>query len=285
MSNTYKTTFVTCILNCNQNKFFINNYLKKSLRTITIECPLIIYCEQEYADIFFTIRKLFKLDHITQVKITTVEELFFYKYVSKVNMVEDLNTNTNKNAHIVMMNKFKFMLDCIEENKFNTTHFGWIDVNLLDKVMNNSTNNFSIDIYDKILHICNNPKDKYTIQVLNHWTPDWYSNLEHFYSKYQWIVCGGFFTTEIEIGKQVLPRLINKVIEISSKGFGRGEESYYSFIIDETPELFNLTVGDYQDIIYNYHGTTSNHSYVNWVVDKWKNSNRTEIYNNILKNI
>jgi hypothetical protein len=286
MEPTYKTTFVTAVFNCNKNDFFINKYLKKSLRTITIDCPLIIYCEKEYAHIFYTIRKLFNLEHITQVITTTFEELFFYKYKSNfMNRDEDLNTNTNKNAHIVMMNKFKFLLDSIEENKFNTTHFGWIDINLLEKSNNNSTNYFDIEIYDKISHICNNPKDKFAIQVINQWTPDMYSNLEHFYSRYQWIVAGGFFTIENTVGKTVLIKLIDKAIEISLKGYGSGEESFFSFIIDENPHLFNLNVGDYQDTIHNYYGTKTNHHYVNCIVDKWKHCNRPDIYNNILKNI
>jgi D-alanyl-D-alanine carboxypeptidase/D-alanyl-D-alanine-endopeptidase (penicillin-binding protein 4) len=33
------------------------------------------------------------------------------------------------------MNKFKFLLDSIEENIFNTSHFAWIDVNLLEKML------------------------------------------------------------------------------------------------------------------------------------------------------
>jgi len=281
----YKTTFVTACFNCNKNKFFINKYLKKSLRTLLIDCPLIIYCEEEYAHIFKDIRKLFNLEHITQIITVKLEDLFFYKYKSHLLRGEDLETNYNKNAHIVMLNKFKFLLDSIKQNIFNTTHFGWIDVNLLDKTFNNSTNYLDIDIYDKISNICKNPKNNFTIEVINHWTPEMYSNLDSFYSKYQWIVAGCFFTMDNNVGKIVLQKLINKAIEISLKGFGSGEESFFSFIIDENIELFNLYVGDYQDTIHNYYKIEKNHNYVNWVLEKWKNSNRTEIYNNILKNI
>ena len=76
-----------------------------------------------------------------------------------------------------------------------------------------------------------------------------------------------------------------KAIDISLKGFGSGEESFFSFIIDENTHLFNLYVGDYQDTIHNYYRTEKNNDYVNWVVDKWKHSDRKEIYNNIIQNI
>ena len=281
----YKTTFVTACFNCNKNNFFINKYLKKSLRTLVIDCPLIIYCEEEYAHIFKEIRKLFNLEHLTSIITIKLEDLFFYKYKTNLLRGEDLETNYNKNAHIVMMNKFKFLLDSIKKNPFNTTHFGWIDVNLLEKTFNNSINYLDIDIYDKIMHICKNPRDKFTIEVINQWTPEMYSNLNSFYSKYQWIVAGCFFTMENNIGKIVLEKLINKAIDISLKGFGSGEESFFSFIIDENTELFNLYVGDYQDTIHNYYKIEKNHNYVNWVLEKWKNSNRIEIYNNIIKTI
>ncbi len=281
----YKTTFVTACFNCNKNNFFINKYLKKSLRTLIIDCPLIIYCEEEYAHIFREIRKLFNLEHITSIITIKLEDLFFYKYKTYLLRGEDLETNYNKNAHIVMLNKFKFLLDSIEKNPFNTTHFGWIDVNLLEKTFNNSINYLDINIYDKIMHICKNPRDKFTIEVINQWTPEMYSDLNSFYSKYQWIVAGCFFTMENNVGKIVLEKLINKAIDISLKGFGSGEESFFSFIIDENTELFNLYVGDYQDTIHNYYKIEKNHNYVNWVLEKWKNSNRFEIYNNIIKTI
>lgn len=283
--NEYKTTFVTACFNCNKNQFFLNKYLKKTLRTLIIECPLIIYCEEEHADFFMNVRKLFNLESITKIITIKLEDLFFYKYKQYLLRGEDLNTNYNKNAHIVMMNKFKFLLDSIEENTFNTTHFAWIDVNLLEKTFNDSVNYLDVEIYDRILYICKNPRDKFTIEVINQWSPDMYRNLDEFYSRYQWIVAGCFFTMENNIGKIILQKLIDKAIEITLKGFGSGEESFFSFIIDENSDMFNLYIGDYQDTIHNYYRIEKNHNYVNFMVEKWRNSGRYQIYNNIIDTI
>lgn len=283
--NDYKTTFVTACFNCNNNNYFTKKYLKKSLRTLVIEVPLIIYCEEEYANIFRDIRKLFNLDHITEIITIKLDELFFYKYKSYLLRDENEDTNYNKNAHIVMMNKFKFLLDSIEKNPFKTSHFGWIDINLLEKTFNNSVNYLDKDIYDKILNICKNPRDKFTIEIINQWVPDMYSNLELFYSKYQWIVAGCFFTLEKNIGKFILEKLIDKAVEVTLKGYGSGEESFFSFIIDENTEMFNLYVGDYQDTIHNYFTIEKNYAYVNTILQKWYNSGRIQIFNNIIKTI
>lgn len=283
MEPCYKTTFVSAVFNCNKNSFFINKYIKKCLRTLVIDCPLIVYCEEEYADIFRTIRKIFGFEHITQINTVKLEDLYFYQFKKFLTRGEDLDTNYNKNAHVVMCNKFKFLLDSIQENPFCTTHFAWIDINLLDKTFNDSVNYLDIGIYDKIKEIASNPRDKFSIEVINHWTPAWYANLAAFYERYQWIVAGCFFTMENEVGKVVLQKLIDKAREITLQGFGSGEESFFSFIIDENPELFHLYVGDYQDTIHNYYSITKNHNYVRWVIDKWKNSESQKIYRNILE--
>ena len=282
-SPSYKTTFVSACFNCNKSEFFTNRYLRKSLRTLVIPCPLIIYCEEDTAHIYRTIRSLFHLEHITYIVEVKLEDLYFYKYKSYLTRGEAEESNYNKNAHIVMLNKFKFMLDSIEENRFNTTHFGWIDINLLDKTFNNSVNYLDNEIFNKILHICQNPKDKFSIQVINKWTPDMYADLTKFYSRYQWIVAGCFLTTDIASGKIILPKLIEKSVEISMIGHGSTEESMYSFIIDENTDLFNLSVGDYQDAVHNYYKLETNRDYVLWVVNEWKNSNRDVIFRNIQK--
>jgi hypothetical protein len=69
------------------------------------------------------------------------------------------------------------------------------------------------------------------------------------------------------------------------KGFGSGEESFFSFVIDECPDLFNLYVGDYQDTVHNYYRIETNKDYVKWIVEKWKNSGREVIYSNIMRTI
>jgi hypothetical protein len=88
---------------------------------------------------------------------------------------------------------------------------------------------------------------------------------------------------ENNIGKIVLQKLIDKAIEISLKGHGSGEESFFSFIIDENTDMFNLYVGDYQDTIHNYYRIEKNVNYVKFIIDKWRVSNRIQIFNNIMK--
>ena len=46
--------------------------------------------------------------------------------------------------------KAEFVNGAININPFNTSHFGWIDVNLLEKTFNDSVNYLDIEIYDKM---------------------------------------------------------------------------------------------------------------------------------------
>ena len=280
MDASYNTTFVTACYNCNKGSdFFLNRYLRKALRTILIPCPLVVFCEATSAPIFRTVRELFGLGPLTHIIEQPLEDLFFYKYAPLLTKRgETPETNYTKITHCVMLNKFKFMLDAITENRFGTSHIGWIDCNLLDKTFNDSINYMDTDIYNKILHICRNPKPRFSIEVINQWTPAHYADLDRFYSSYPWIVAGGFLTTEIAVGTVVCTALIEKAIEITTKGYGSTEENVYAYVIDDHPDLFNLSIGDYQDSVHNYYGVTKNHAYVQWVLDKWAHSGRPAIY-------
>ena len=283
MDASFNTTFVTACYDCNKgSEFFLNRYLRKALRTILIPCPLVIYCEAETASIFRTVRTLFGLGPLTHIIEQPLEDLFFYKFVPLLTKRgEAPDTNYTKITHCVMLNKFKFMLDAIAENRFGTSHVGWIDCNLLDKTFNDSVNYMDNDIYNKILHICQNPKPRFSIEVINQWTPAHYADLDRFYSSYAWIVAGCFLTTETSIGIAVYTALLNKAVELTIQGYGSGEENVYAYVIDERPDLFNLSIGDYQDTIHNYYGVTKNHAYVKWVFDKWAQSGRQAIHDQL----
>jgi hypothetical protein len=253
----YKTTLVTCLFDCHQGTDFDakNYYYKKSLRTMAIEQPMIIFCDSKNEEFFTNIRKALKLDHLTKVIKMDLNDFYIYKLRDQIDKRQrhgDGSKTTNPNIYVVWLSKFEMLLKSIELNFFNSTHFAWIDVNLLTKTFNNSLNYINDNVYEKLDKICKEPKDKLSVQLINFWHPNMYSDLSVFFSRYQWIVSAAFFTVESELGKEILPKFTQKAEELIIKGFCQGEESIFSFIIDTYPECFNLYVGDYEDSINNY---------------------------------
>jgi hypothetical protein len=241
-----------------------------------IDQPLIVYCDEEYAEKYRQLRKIFGFEHITQVISFDLKNFSIYKYRDHINSFKTFDTNTKMNAelYIVWFSRFEMMLETINTNRFNTSHFCWIDINLLTKPFNNSTNYVQSYIYNYLKEIAENPRDKFTIQAINCWNKDDYANLDHFFARYQWIVSCCFYTIDIDTGKFILPKLLEKTEELLELGYCQSDESIFAFIVDEYEEYFNLYIGDYQDTIHNYFIVNSNHGYVNWVISIYYQKNQ-----------
>ncbi len=274
MDKQYKTTFVTCLFDCHKTNGYENEaskiYFKNSLRTMFIEQPLVIYCEENYVDKYFQIRKALGFENITSVIPTKLEDLYFYKYKEHIESMKNLEKNTKFSAelYVVWFSRFKFMLEVMEKNYFNSTHFSWIDINLLNKKFHNSLNYIEPDVYDHLNNIAENPRDKFAIEMINSWNKKTLKKLDHYFSKQRWIVAGCFYTTDIESGQFIIPKIIEKTEELLNLNYCQSDECIFAFLIDEYEDYFNLYIGDYQDTIHNYHTIQTNHDYVYWVVSK-----------------
>ena len=254
-----KTTLVTCLFDCHQGTDFDakNYYYKKSLRTLSIEQPMIIFCEEKNEDFFRGVRKALKLEELTHIITCKLSDFYFYKFRDQIDKrFRHSNGDKTKNPdiYVVWFSKYEMIMRSIDLNPFNSTHFGWIDINLLNKTLNNSLNYIDDSVYNNLNDICKNPKDKFSLQLLNFWHPKDYEDLKRFFSEYRWIACAGFFTTDIESIEFLSPKFKEKAEELILKGFCQSEESIFAFLIDEHPEMFNLSVGDYEDLINNYFG-------------------------------
>ena len=272
--STYKTTFVTCLFDCHKNNEFDKEankiYFKNSLRTLFIEQPLMIYCDPDYAEKYYQIRKALGYEEITYIESKKMEDLYFYQYKDHIESfkMSDENTKFTPEVYIVWFSRFKFMLEAMKKNYFDSTHFAWIDINLLSKKFNNSLNYIEPEIYDRINSIAQNPRDKFSIQMINSWNEKSYENLDEYFSRYQWIVSCCFYTTDIETGNLIIPKVIEKAEELIKLNYCQSDESIFAFIIDELEDHFNLYIGDYQDTLHNYYTIESNHGYVDWVINR-----------------
>ena len=283
----HKTTFVTCFYACTPDTD-VNAYFRICMRTLAAPVPLVIYCEQKHEYLFLGLRVLCGLGHLTKIKTIPLTELFFYQFKDKVDSNRRAfwptrDARTNSINHLIMLSKFQFIKETMETNPFQTSHLGWIDINLFNKTCNNSLNYMKNDVYDMLQKICYNPKPKFSIQILNYWKREDYSDLKRFYSSYKWIVAGCFWTMDLETGKDIIEKLISKSIEITNLGFGHADEMIYAPIIDENFDSFNLSIGDYQDTIHNYYKPTTNTGYINRIIDKYKAGGHKERIEKIVK--
>lgn len=282
----YKTTIVSCLFDCHADTTFNakNYYKRKSVRTLTIEQPMIIFCDDANFDYLYNIRKIFGLESLTTVIPMKISDFFFSQYREDMKKIyrhsKDPKSDT-PDLFILWLSKTEMIQKASHLNPYKSTHFMWMDINLLNKTYNNSINFIHEDIYTKIDTICKYPKDKMSIQILNVWLPESYENLSFFFSEYRWIVCACFFTIDLETVDFIAEKVKEEGLDKLKQGYCQGDEANYAFIIDKYPEKFTFSIGDYQDVINNYYKVCSNIPYVNKVLNLFK-FNREEIFNKII---
>lgn len=282
-------TFVTCCYSfADESDIATLNFILSGSETLKIKHPFVIFtgCEK-MASVIYTIRKSYNLENITKICVIQFENLYLFKYkgiidFNRKNYWPTKDERCNTKIHIILLSKFNFLLDAINKNYYDTSHIAWIDYNLLSKKPNNSNNYTNSNIFALIDTIAMNPKNKFSITILNYWEKSQYDDLKKFYESYKYICGGGFYTFPIDIGKKIIQQCINYSEYVTNLGFGHGEEHIFGHIIDIYENDFNLSIGDYQDLIHNYYHVTTNYNYCNKILNSYINHTR---YNKIKKNL
>jgi len=273
------TTFITCLFDCCKT----NNYnFQNSIRTLLIEQPLIIFCEEKYSKKYYEFRKTLGFENITKIITMKLEDFNFYIYRNHIENFKNItsyNTSTPE-YYILLFCQFEMVLKSIQDNIFNTSHFCWLNISLLTETFNNSINYLQPNIYDKLNEIAQNPRDKFAIQIINSWNKNNYENLSDFFNKSQWLVSSFFYTIDLNTGLFILPKLIQKTIELLNMNYCQHNETIFAFIIDDYEDYFNLYIGDYQDSIHNYYIIDKNNLYVEDIINlNIEKGNHKRVYN------
>jgi hypothetical protein len=230
---------------------------------------LVIHTDLTYIDIIKEKREMYGFTSITKYIIETYEDLWCSQYTLKVKTNREIywpsrDDRTCPESHLLVCNKFDFVLDAINENYFNTPSFGWIDSNL----KSDNSNNIKICedyMSNKIPLLLSNIKDdKFHIQIMNVNDKKFLKleNKKEFYDRYRWVVCGSFFVCGKNSGIKLLNRLKDIVTTTTINGYGHGEESMYFDILDEYSDDISRSYGDYGQIINNFYYPVKNLWYI-----------------------
>ena len=244
----------------------IEENIKNMETLLEIECYLCIFGDTKTIPLIKQIRNgRYGLGQLTQYIVKGIEDIWSYTYAEKVrkNRLEYYPTESTRDSvesHILVCNKFDFVLNTIHINPFRTSKFGWIDANI-------GINGAKISqYYNKGLlpKILQNVTDKFHIQILNvedkalvhpH-------RLREYYGQYRWIVCGCLFTMSRHIGIPILNRLKEVFIETTMYGYGHGEEPLFLGILDEFYDSIERSYGDYYNILNNFTRQTLGSRYI-----------------------
>ena len=230
---------------------------------------LVIFGNQHIIDRIQEERILYGYDKLTRYKVCEYEDIWSSQFTQKVKRnrrsywpTEDERTCAE--SHLLVCNKFDFVLEVIDENPFQTARFGWIDSNLKTDEENN--NKICTDYsMNKLTYVLDNTKtDKFHLQVMG-CVDKKYKEKVHkpeYYLEYRWIVCGCLFICGADVGKKILTRLKQVFVETTIAGYGHGEEMFYLEVLDEFRDDIERAYGDYQHILNNFIHITKDLYYV-----------------------
>lgn len=248
------------------NLVAINKAIEDMEELLKIPCYLVMYSDSKSISKIKKIRNKYKLNHLTKYIPVVFDDLYVSKYLDQVttNRIKyhpTADPRTSPASHLVTVNKIDFLLQTIKTNPFNTTKFGWIDANIrpnASKVCTNYNEN-------TLLYILDNITDKFHITIMNVCDKKYKKeeNKREYYSRYRYVVCGGFFTTGKEIGLKILNRLKEIVERTTLLGYGHGEEMFYLEVLDEFYDSISRSYGDYKYILDNFNHTTIGFEYIN----------------------
>lgn len=248
----------------------LDSTIRNTKALMAIPVYLVIYGDQETIPLLQEIREKYGHYHLTQYNIVEKKDLWSFQYLDQVKKNREIyhpssNERHTEETHLLQCNKADFVLQTIENDPFKTSHFGWVDAFLGEETIRISTN-YTLDVLPNILNGIND--DKFHIQVLNV-ADKLYKlaeNKRDFYSRYQYVVCGGFYTCGKTIGTQVLSRLKEIFVETTDLGFGHGEEMLYLEILDEFDQDIVRSYGDYGQMWDNFLEPMENVHYVYWMI-------------------
>jgi hypothetical protein len=221
---------------------------------LNLPCPIVLFTDVEEVKIF--VKNLNKSNiHVYEMK---YENMYFLKDSERLKQLQTTYTILNSRldhetpSYIMLTNnKFDFLEKAIELNKFNSSHFMWMDFGINHVAKDTHMIHDWLDkIPDKIKQLCINP---------------YLDNVEpiHYFQYIYHNTAAGLFSGSKENMLKYIDLFKKKNDEIYSQNWYQLEEAVMTLVQLENNELFDFYYGDYPGIVSNY--LSPIHSF--WVIE------------------
>ena len=141
------------------------------------------------------------------------------------------------------MSRYIMLKEVIEENPFESTHFGWI--NICMELMGYK----NIQHLEEALAV---NRDKFSTCYIDYVPEDLVANTAEYYKWGRCSMCSGFFTGNARNMAKVCDLIEDKFLEYLALGYGHADEQLFSAVYFQNKDLFEHYYGDYRQMITNY---------------------------------
>jgi hypothetical protein len=232
------------------------HYLDSSMATLSLEQPMVIFCEASNAEEIKK-RRPVHLQSITQICVVDFETLPLTKYRSKIiqNRLDHPYRQDDRNTasyYLLCMARYSLLKRVMEENPFNSTHFSWL--NICIERMGYSNLQHLDEIFLGPL------RDKVSTVYIDYIPKSLVDDTKQYFEYGRCSLCSGFFTGRADYMLRFCNAIEAKFLEFVEKGYGHADEQLYSPVYFENRDLFEVYYGDYFQMISNYRGMYENYT-------------------------
>lgn len=276
-------TLVTAYFNltkCKDASYEINKrdsdyYMSHSISTLSVPYNLVIYCDPESYEVIqkhrpehlanktsYVIREFD--DMIIKGKtVAELRDIVIENRVKKPYMFDNRNTAS---YYLFCMTRYAMLMEVINDNKFKSTHFCWINFCIERMGISN------VYRLDESLAL---NRDKFSTCYIDYIPYELIKDTNEYFRYGRCSMCSGFFTGNGKYMYDVCDLIQDKFLEFLNLGYGHADEQLYSPVYFENPSLFEHYYGDYNQMITNYKQINENIDapYENFVKNSFKYGN------------
>ena len=226
-----------------------SEYLNFGTMVLSLNYPLIFFTSKEFANIIREKRKSLGFEHQTIVISMEFDELPYFKYLEEITMYWNDNMKCFPNKltphySTLMWCKTYMVRKAVENNVFQTKHFGWIDFGM---------NYFLKDRYDKDKPLFGySIPDKIRMMSINYFNKKNFEDYRYYYHDVPDYIVGTVFTGSGENFIQLDSLFQKEVLKSIQLKCCPVDEPLFPIIMCDNPDLFDLYYGHFASILLNY---------------------------------
>jgi hypothetical protein len=225
-------------------------YLKHMKSTMVLPYNMIIYCDEASFPKLYDLRPTGKK---TKYVIRNFDEfeisgMPFSKLREKIkeNRIQHPYQFDNRNTpsyYLFCMSRYIMLKEIMDENPYSSTHFAWINICIERMGKSNIA---------KLPEALALNRDKFSTCYIDYIPEAFVRNTGQYFQRGLCSMCSGFFTGNKEYMGVFCDLIIAKFVYYLDQGYGHSDETLYSPVYFDNPEIFQHYYGDYTEMITNY---------------------------------
>lgn len=223
-------------------------YLKHAHMTMSLDQNLVVFCDSESKDALEALRPV-HLKERTRYIVMDFDDFEIvqrnYDKITADRIARNYNPD-NRNTvsyYLFCMTRYVMMKQVMSENPFGSTHFAWCNI-CIERMGWRSGPAFE--------GVWREFRDRFSTCYIDYQPKSLAMNWPEYFKWGRCGMCSGFFTGNKEYFESFCNTILSTFDEVTAAGYGHADEQLFSLVFFKKPEIFDVYLGDYTEMIVNY---------------------------------